>query len=145
MHTFVTLLLACGASAEPAPAPAPVPAAPAPVAAPPLKWELIALPPKLTMAERASFRLRRQVTNTGDAPADATAAYASFTLNGERSMGLDLAFGNGGRESRWSALPPGEKASDDRAMGDLFEAPGDYTITMTTGDQTSTVTVHVSP
>ena len=123
------------------------PAAPATaVSASGLRWELVALPTRLTMADRASFLLRRQVTNDGTAAADAMHASASFAVGGASSMELDLAFGNGARESQWSALPPGVTVFDDRDMGEsLFPAPGDYTITMSTDGVTVGTTVHVDP
>ena len=111
-----------------------------------LRWMITAHPAQLTMAQRATFRLRRTVTNEASEPLDAMHAMASFTLNGEDSMSLDLAFGNGAREMRWSALPPGESAFDEREMGEsLFPAPGTYVIAMTVDGVTSTVEVRVSP
>ena len=110
-----------------------------------LRWELLAVPARLTMADRESFRLRRQVTNEGAATTDATPT-ATFTVNSAASMTLDMAFGNGVRASLWAALPPGRTASDDRAMGtSLFTAPGDYVITMATDGVTVTTSVHVDP
>jgi hypothetical protein len=96
------------------------------------------------MADRASFLLRRQVTNTGTAPADAMTPSASFTFDGAPSMELDMAFGNGARESRWAALPPGDTVRDDRAMGEsLFATPGSHTITMTVDGVSVSCTVRV--
>ncbi len=131
-------------AAEPAPADPPVAPEPVSVVATGLRWELVAIPDHLRMARRAAFRLRRQVTNTGSAPADAMRTMATFSLDGAPSMELDMAFGNGVREQRWSALPPGETVFDERAMGEsLFPVPGDYEIAMTTDGVTSTTHVHV--
>lgn len=111
-----------------------------------LRWALVATPRRLTMSQRARFRLRRQVTNEASAVRDATQASASFTLDGASSMSLDMAFGNGARSSQWAALAPGATVSDDRMMGeDLFPAPGDYVIAMTTDGVTVTTRVHVDP
>jgi hypothetical protein len=100
----------------------------------------------MTMADRAGFRLRRTATNEGSSAADAMRASASFTVNGVTSMGLDMAFGNGGRESRWAQLPPGESVHDERAMGEsLFEAPGSYMIVMSVDGVNATVSVQVDP
>jgi len=111
-----------------------------------LRWTITAHPAHLTMAQRATFRLRRTATNEGSGPLDAMHSSAQFTLNGEASMALDLAFGNGARESLWSALPPGRTVFDEREMGDsLFPAPGTYVITMTVDGQTSSVEVVVRP
>jgi hypothetical protein len=132
--SFVLLLSACaGTAAEPQEATearATTAEAEPPVSASGLRWTITAHPAQLTMAERAAFRLRRTVTNEASEPLDAMHAMASFTLNGEDSMSLDMAFGNGARESRWSELPPGESAFDEREMGEsLFPAPGTYVIT----------------
>lgn len=97
------------------------------------------------MARRSRFRLIREVTNTGTAPLDASATAASFTVNGHPSMELDMAFGNGARESTWSSLAPGASVSDEREVGDLFTAPGDYVIVMLADDTRATLTVHVDP
>lgn len=127
---------------EPAPAePTPPAVLPAPTV---LRWELLARPARLTMRDRGTFRLRRQVTNDGSVVADAMRASASFTVNGQASIELDMAFGNGGRASRWAALPPGESAFDEREMGmSLFSAPGNYDLAMTVDGATSTVRVRV--
>lgn len=124
----------------------PAPVIEAPTSAPDLQWALIAVPPTLSMAERSTFRLQRQVTNTGDTVANPDAASGSFTINGAPARDLDMAFGNGLRDARWAELPPGETVSDGRGMGEqLFPAPGDYTITMTVGDAAAAVTVTVTP
>lgn len=111
-----------------------------------LRWELIARPMRLRMSQRARFVLRRQVTNTGTTAADAMTRSASFTVNGAPSMDLDMAFGNGARETLWAALPPGRTVFDEREMGEsLFPAPGQYTLAMTVDGATSTVRVAVGP
>lgn len=166
LSTFaLTFLSACGSEA-PAPPPvethatmeAPRPSAPSTppggptvpvpsstISATGLRWELIAIPPRLTMAERESFRLRRQVTNEGNGPVDARTS-ADYTLDGVASMALGMAFLNGGYASIWHTLPPGMTVHDERGMGmTLFAAPGDYTIAMTTDGVTVTTIVHVDP
>ena len=111
-----------------------------------LRWTITAHPARLTMAQRARFRLRRSVTNTAREPRDAMRSMAEFTMNGESSMQLNMAFGNGARESIWSELPPGRTVFDEREMGEhLFPAPGTYVIDMTVDGETSTVEVVVRP
>ncbi|MCE9579034.1 MAG: hypothetical protein K8W52_38270 [Deltaproteobacteria bacterium] len=111
-----------------------------------LRWQLRAVPPRLTMKDRAAFRLRIEVTNTAAAPVDASDGYATFTLDGQASQALDLAFGNGGREARWRALPPGDTVSDERAMGeDLFPAPGAYAISAAIDGVRVATTIEVLP
>lgn len=111
-----------------------------------LRWTITAHPAQLTMAEQARFRLRRSVTNEGSEPRDAMRLMAEFTLNGEASMELNMAFGNGARESLWAELPPGRTVFDEREMGEsLFPAPGTYVIAMTVDGETSRVEVVVRP
>lgn len=111
-----------------------------------LRWQISAHPARLTMAQRARFRLRRSVTNRAREARDAMRSTAEFTLNGESSMALNMAFGNGARESVWAELPPGRTVFDEREMGEsLFPAPGTYVIEMTVDGETSSVEVVVRP
>ena len=111
-----------------------------------LHWTISAHPARLTMAQRARFRLRRSVTNRARETRDALHSMAEFTLTGESSMTLNMAFGNGARESLWAELPPGRTVFDEREMGEsLFPAPGTYRIEMTVEGETSSVTVVVRP
>lgn len=149
-------MLGCGTHAVPAPgattatvtrdAVAADGAAAGAVSARGLRWQLRALPPRLSMTDRAAFRLRLEVTNTAAAPLDASDGYATFTRDGQASHALDLAFGNGAREARWAALPPGDTVGDERGMGEeLFPAPGTYAIAATVDGVTVTATIEVRP
>lgn len=166
----LAMLLACGgrdpsasAASEPAPPPVAAPSTdpapePPPVVEPPpapvasaldgdLEWRLTASATTLSMAERADWRLRTEATNRGDAPVDFfESGFASFTVNGEPSMALSLAFGNGLAPAEWASLAPGATAAPERALGEsLFESPGDYEIVMTHGMALVGLVVHVTP
>jgi hypothetical protein len=159
------LLVACGGTPPEAPAPPPPPPleeeldeipAPPPIVLPPpsatamdgdLEWSLAASATTITMAERASWELRTLATNRGTEPVDVLeAGFSSFTVNGEPSITLSMAFGNGISPVSWSELPPGETADPARSgFGeDLFPAPGDYEIVMTHGNALVGITIHVT-
>lgn len=114
-----------------------------------VEWQLRASAATITMAEREAWVLRVVATNRGRTPLDYVAISSmSFTVNGESSMGLDMAFGNGGFPGSWRSLPTGASADPSReGIGlDIFASPGDYTIEMTTtGGVTVRLVVHVTP
>jgi len=163
------MLLACGGADAPAPSTSPLapspsvvpsaepvpeapPVAPRPVPAASaldgdLEWRLTASATTLSMAERADWILRTEATNRGAEPVDFfESGFASFFVNGEPSMGLSLAFGNGLAPAEWSSLAPGATAAPERAVGEsLFPAPGDYEIVMTHGMALVGLVVHVTP
>jgi hypothetical protein len=108
------------------------------------------------MAQVGQFTLTVRATNQGtrvvdpqymgcDAGSNPCLA-SSWLVDGGPDFALNLAFGNGVREDRWSALPPGETISDSRKMGDaLFTAPGRHQITFRHGSATVSVEVTVKP
>src|SRR5262249_20122723 len=114
------VIAACGSHPQPAPAPAPAPAnAPPPeeaaapghaaAAAPaPIVWSLECVPSTVTMAQRASVMYTIHATNTTSAVRDPERDPLDFTIDGVSSMQLAMAFGNGGREAAWDAIPPGK-------------------------------------
>ena len=116
----------------------------APPAASGLAWELVAEPTTLRMARRADFLLRVVATNRGSVVEHPIEHGMTFAVNGEPSMGLDMAFGNGGAPMTWVDLPPGGSETSERAMGDLFTAPGDYEIEASIDGVPHRVTVHVT-
>jgi hypothetical protein len=121
-----------------------------------VRWRLEAAPALLTMAQLEQFQLTVRATNQGTSTVDPQhmgcgqgsnpCLSSSWRLNGGADFALGLAFGNGVREQRWSALPPGETVSDSRRMGEsLFSAPGRYTITYQHGSATASAEVIVKP
>lgn len=94
----------------------------------PVFW-IEAEPHELTMAERSEFMLSLFVHNTGFEAVDPEASGGRWTVNGEPSIVIDLAFSNGVQPAGWSELRPDRRAHDDRQLGEsLFEAPGEYEI-----------------
>jgi hypothetical protein len=154
------VLAACGSKTTPSPAPssgAPVAPAPAPAAPPdatpapapapaPIVWSIDCAPSTVSMAQRASVMVTIHATNTTAATRDPERDPLDFLVDGASSMELSLAFGNGGREQTWSAIPPGATVTDRRTGMKIVAAPGDHAIVMThNGVQLARTTLHVTP
>lgn len=118
-------------------------AAPATVGEP-IEWQLTGAPATtLSMADRGTFELWIVAHNTGTVTADTQRHRLTFQVNGNGSLSLSMAFGNGARERRWNALAPGDTVrearggSTDPVFGEeLFPSPGDYELAMLQGGRT---------
>lgn len=103
----------------------------APAAAhPPIAWRLLVLPSTFPMSRRGAVRIRIVATNTGHTTVDPERDPLEIHVNGQSSMEANMAFGNGGREARWSALPAGETVEEDRVGLELFPRPGNYDLVL---------------
>ncbi len=108
-------------------------------------WALTATPQTVSMGQRDAVELRIAATNVGSETVDPKQHLGRFELDGVAHMGLELWFGNGLRTTTWSALPPGETATDVRRVGEqLFEAPGEYVVGFRYGESVATTTVRVT-
>ena len=111
-----------------------------------LEWSIESVPETLSMSERSEHVIRIRATNRGTRTVNPLEAALSFRVNGEESFALINAFGNGVRASGWSALPPSETVSDERAMGEtLFPEPGRYEIAVEPPGTRATCLVTVTP
>lgn len=170
---ILAIALLCGCDAAPTPAPAkdekppakaakadPVPTkaeikaetkpeakAPEPVASPGLEWTIETEPKSVKKADLGKLRVRVTVTNRGSVPAAPIREVRGYTVDGKSSTSLSLAFGNGGKSSVWTALPPGESVHDDRVGVSFANTEGDHTIVMTNGEGTelARTVVHIDP
>jgi hypothetical protein len=113
------------------------PASSAPITADPIEWQLTTPVTTFPMGDRGAFELWIVAHNAGTPPADTRRNGLEYLVNGQPSRMLAMAFGNGGRERRWAALPPGETVREarggptDPSFGQgLFPAPGDYDFTL---------------
>lgn len=97
-----------------------------------LKLEIRAAPLQLAMPERKNFKISIAATNQGDKVIDPELNRAKLFINGKESKVWGLAIGNGKREAKWFALPPGDTVSMGwSSMGEsLFPAPGEYTLVL---------------
>jgi len=139
--------------AAPAPAPAaaaaPAPdaaAAPAPAAAAPgITWAIEVSPARVSMAHRDKVRVTIRATNTTSAVRDPQRDPLDVLVDGKSSMELSMAFGNGGRERAWSAIPPGRTVEDARSGMELVDAPGDHVIAIVhDGHELARTVLHVT-
>ena len=113
-----------------------------------IQVELRAEPRQLGMSQRGSFKLTLSATNTGGQVANPELHRAELQVNGQRSQVFGLAVGNGKREARWYALPPGETVSQTwSSLGEsLFPHPGEYALVLGhRGSQAKPVQVQVQP
>jgi hypothetical protein len=113
-----------------------------------LKLVLQAEPLRLRMSERSEFNLSLTATNQGKRTIDPQLHRAQLLVNNEESKVWSLAIGNGKREARWSALPPGETVSMTwSSMGEsLLPRPGLYTLSLRLDQiQLPPIQVHILP
>ena len=91
-----------------------------------IKVALTAEPLQFTMSERKNFKISIAATNQGDEVVNPELYRAKLSINGEDSIVWMLAIGNGAREKKWFALPPGETVSLTwPSLGEsLFPNPG---------------------
>jgi hypothetical protein len=106
----------------------------APDARPPapsqITWTLEVAPASVTMAKRSSVTVRIAATNRGTAAVEPARDPLDFTIDGQDSFELNLAFGNGARGPEWESLPPGATARDARRGMQLVETPGEHVLVM---------------
>ena len=97
-----------------------------------IKLLLSAEPRQFTMSERRIFKISLAATNQGGETVDPQLHRARLLVNGEESKAWSLAIGNGKREAKWFALPPGETVSMTwSSLGDsLFTRPGLFTLVL---------------
>ena len=83
-------------------------------------------PGRLTMSERKNFKISIAATNEGGKVINPQLHEARLFVNGKESTVWSLAIGNGKREAKWFALPPGETVSMTwSSMGEsLLTGPG---------------------
>lgn len=111
--------------------PPPPVAEPAPPADnPSVSWTLSVIPSTFAMSQRSRVRIRVVATNDGTTTVDPGRGPLEIRVNGQSSMEANLAFGNGGRAARWSALPAGESVDDSRVGLGIFPRPGDYDLVL---------------
>jgi len=113
----------------------------------PLSLTLTATPKTLTMAKRARFQVRFTAVNTGARTINPRLHSVRLLVNGRPSTAWMLAIGNGARDRRWYALPPGGSLQMGWPLGKaLFPAPGRYILLLQQGTlRSAAVTVTVAP
>ena len=77
----------------------------------PVTLALGAEPARLPAAERDRLALTLTATNDGDEVVDPELHRTALLVDGAPAIAFGLAVGNGRRDDRWFALPPGESVS----------------------------------
>ena len=101
-----------------------------------VKLKLEAKPQRLTLAQRQRFRISLTATNQGSEIIDPELHNVRLFVNGQQSKAWSLAIGNGRREDKWFALPPGDTvAMTWSSLGEaLFPEAGEFTLMLRYGD-----------
>jgi hypothetical protein len=108
-----------------------------------IQLKLIADPLQFSFANRPRFRLGIAATNRGNEVIDPELHLAKLFVNGRESRAWNLAIGNGKRETKWFALPPGDTVAMNWSTlrDSLFPVPGEYTLKLQLGNIESPVVV----
>ncbi len=107
---------------------------------------LRAEPLQLSVAERKYFKISIAAKNRGDGTIDPRLYNAKLFVNGQVSKAWSLAIGNGKREAKWFALPPGQTVSMTwSSLGEsLLTGPGDFSLVLLFNNEESAhICVHV--
>jgi hypothetical protein len=113
-----------------------------------IQLKLTADPLQFPLSERNNFKISIAATNTGSEVINPELHRAQLLVNDQVSTAWNLAIGNGRREAKWYALPPGDTVSMSwSSLGQsLFPAPGDYTLVLRLDDKKlDPIQVHVAP
>jgi|SRR5579859_1416237 len=115
------------------------------VSSAPIDVALDVQPTTVSQDNLDQLTVRGVVTNHGDAPIDTQLVSSELLVNGQPSFAWGLAIGNGLRDMRETALPPGEQVAFSRVMGkSLAQGPGDYEMVLRVlGVDSPAVQVHV--
>jgi hypothetical protein len=97
-----------------------------------IQTSLRAEPTSLTVDTRDQLRVTLSATNVGTEIVDPELHRAQLLVNGQRSQAFAFAVGNGRREAKWYALPPGDTVEMTwSTLGErLFDGPGEYSLVL---------------
>ena len=113
---------------------------------PRIAWTLEVRPARVKLGAIGTVTVRYTATNRSNAPINAKAYNLEYWIDGESSMTLGMAFGSGGFESTWMALPPGKTVDDERVgMDDLVSTAGAHVFSLRHLDhEVAGATLHVT-
>lgn len=126
--------------------PAPPPSLPPPNPVD-LVWSLTVQPSAFALPKLERVRVVLTAHNEGDKTTHPLEFRPhDMRVDGDPSMALSVAFGNGLTGPRWSSLPGGESATDARVGVAFVDTPGKHVISAHRGDEElARVTVTVRP
>lgn len=110
-----------------------------------LEWELKVDPSAFALSDLERVRVSLTVRNDGTDTLDPLRFRPhDLRVDGEQSMALSLAFGNGITGPRWSSLPQGQSATDERVGVVFVETAGEHVISAhRAGEELARVTITV--
>ena len=112
----------------------------------PATWAIQVVPSTVSLAHQEETRVIITLTSYARAPLSPHRDPLDFWVDGKSSPSLGLAFGNGGRTTSWTLLPPGETARDERVGVRFLETTGDHRLSIARdGREVATTIVHVTP
>ena len=86
------------------------------------------------------------LVNDGIKPIDPKIESSKIIINGEELENSGIILGNGPRDARWNALPPGDTLEFAYALEDSFKKPGIYRVSWKGKNfETSTIVFRVMP
>jgi hypothetical protein len=93
-----------------------------------------------------NLQINFALVNDGRETINPTITSSEIIVNGMALKDSAFIFGNGPRDTRWNALPPGDSLRFGYAMGDRFKEPGIYTVSWKgNGFESSAVVFRVLP
>ena len=97
--------------------------------APALHVSLEVTPEHVSPEELDELTVRVSVENGGEETVDLQLPSSTLTVDGRPLQAWNLAIGNGARDARESALPPGDSIAATRVLGgSLVNEPGEHEI-----------------
>lgn len=110
-----------------------------------LEWALKVEPSAFKLSDLKRVRVVLTVRNDGtETIAPFEFRPSDLRVDGEQSFALSLAFGNGMMPPRWSSLPAGQSATDERVGVAFVDTAGEHVISAHRGDEElASVTVTV--
>lgn len=101
-----------------------------------LTWSLTVKPSSFALSDLERVRIVLTAHNDGDETTQPL-EFRPYDLqvDGEPSMALSMAFGNGLTGPKWSSLPAGESTTDERVGVAFVDAAGKHVISAHRGDE----------
>ena len=95
----------------------------------PLLWAALSVSrPVFRAGSTKELLIHFTLVNDGVKPIDPKIESSKIIINGEELENSALILGNGPRDARWNALPPGDMLEFTYALEDYFKKPGIYRV-----------------
>jgi hypothetical protein len=117
------------------------------VESPALRVSLTVTPERVDEGRLEELTVRVRVENEDDRTLDLQLPASRLSVDGHPLQAWNLAIGNGARDARESALPPGDSIEAARVLGrSLVDAPGEHEVSIEVlGVRSGQVRVFVEP